>query len=832
MNIVRYLSLQSMRKNKTTTVVTILGIIMSLALITGLFLFANSLLQFLHDDITLRNGDSHFILHEVTSEELTDLPNRDIIESETAMAIMGVELFESDVAESYYPVFGTRPNDLKKVAPVKLMSGRLPEKPGEAIISDQVNTYRTDKIELGDTITLDLHRGDQYLSSGDPLEFDKADKQPSVTVVGVTNNPLAYPMGGPAIFVYQTDQELAQASHYWVGLRIKHVTTERIFQFWEGIENADIRPATQTNLLEYYPSVQSQTRTMVKSFAMVLVVIAAIAGISLIQNGFLISMSQRMRELSVLSSIGMTRRQKWYMSLTEGIFLYALALPIGLGSGFLAMMILFKVLTPILQRMVGTTAVMGIVWDVPTLVQIILAGFITVMIATIIPAIRTSKQTPLAGVRRQEELIIKADKLRSPWYVKLFGLEGEIAWKNLRRNRQRYRGTLISLVLSLVLYLSLASLMHYTDYSTDVYMAKGRDDIMIYNYNNESFSDRDQLESLLALDGVEEGFAVYNIFGSEIKEQELLSPEVVEQFGLPYVQLISFDDGTMEGLLDEWQLTPDDLAGNNAVLINQFREAKQGGGFTNHVIFRQAPSQMDITLLDSEYEEQSLLINIIQTQAESQLPLDLWNLSARLVVSSDTLERLVEQTGTNQLEMNLRIRSNRETHEQLLDQLFLNMQERGIPGQLNDIRAQYQSQRDLMLIGKILFFGFATILALISLTNIYNTLISSLRFRRKEFAMLRSIGMEEKSFRRMIRFESYFYAFKLLLYGIPLGLLSSFVIHRQLISVTEFSFRIPLLHFAMASLVVTAVLILIMNLGSKEARRGNILDTLKMDMEM
>ncbi len=136
------------------------------------------------------------------------------------------------------------------------------------------------------------------------------------------------------------------------------------------------------------------------------------------------------------------------------------------------------------------------------------------------------------------------------------------------------------------------------------------------------------------------------------------------------------------------------------------------------------------------------------------------------------------------------------------------------------------------MLARILFLGFATVLALISLTNIFNSILASLRLRKKEFAMLRAVGMEEKSFRKMIRFESYFYAFKVLLYGFILGTISSCLIYKYLSRTIAFTFYIPVGHFALAALVVIAFLLVVMNLGSGNARRGNILETLKLELDL
>ena len=75
------------------------------------------------------------------------------------------------------------------------------------------------------------------------------------------------------------------------------------------------------------------------------------------------------------------------------------------------------------------------------------------------------------------------------------------------------------------------------------------------------------------------------------------------------------------------------------------------------------------------------------------------------------------------------------------------------------------------LLIQIFVYGFILVISLIGLTNIFNTITTNMRLRSKEFAMLRSVGMTNREFNRMVRLESLFYAVKALLIGIPLGVL-------------------------------------------------------------
>lgn len=824
MNIIAHLSLQSMKKNKTTTLITILGIIMSLALMSGLFLFSNSLLQFLRDDYVERHGETEIIFPLIDQASLDARPQLSMVDQQTRLAYLGVSPNEKDLATV---VLGYDPNNAEGLN-LTLAEGRIAQAAGEIVVTPRF--LQATEHALGDSFELTLSQPEHFIEI-EASGLGSLTPLPSmpVTIVGVfKNNPMEYPLAGPLVIAYQTQEAIKSADTVWAGFTLKELSDETIRQFVEGQDKY-----STTDLTAYSPRVSSKAKFYIQSFAYALMVIVALAGIGLIQNGFLISLSQRMKELSILSSIGMTHRQKWRLSLIEGMILFLIALPIGLGSGFLAMSIVFRILTPLLQNWSDSSAVLRLTWDWPMLAQIVGAGFITVLIATIIPAVRTSRTTPLVGVRQQEELTITAKGLRSPGLIsRLFGLEGELAWKNLKRNQRRYRATLISLVFSLVLYLSLASLIYYTTLSSDVQMSRGKEDVVVELYGSRMYQQRPLIEEMLATPGIEQGMVVFSSSQLLKDTQGLeLNPELNDlDYGLT-IEILSFDDATLTQYLKEWGLKPEELAGSKAVLVNQTRTRADDGRYITKPIFLEEPEQIKFEMFDPE-QPQEVEVEVVKVLPDALIRYNSWLESLVLVVSKDTFDQWMASTTEPSVSATVRIFTQREAHKQVMDSLAETVVKNFDPYQLSDLRDMNQRQRDFITVSKILVFGFATIIALIGLANIYNSLMSSLRFRRKEFAMLRSVGMEEKSFQRMIRFESYFYALKLLSYSIPLGVLTSYGIYRYIIQTIEFNFRVPMLHFGLASLSVVVVLITIMHLGSRTVRQENILDTLKTDMDL
>jgi putative ABC transport system permease protein len=127
----------------------------------------------------------------------------------------------------------------------------------------------------------------------------------------------------------------------------------------------------------------------------------------------------------------------------------------------------------------------------------------------------------------------------------------------------------------------------------------------------------------------------------------------------------------------------------------------------------------------------------------------------------------------------------------------------------------------------VLIYGFITLITLICIANIFNTVSTNISLRRKEFAMLRSVGMTPASFRKMIRYESIFYGLKGLMYGLPLSLIMAYLLYRINRTVMDFAFTLPWKNYAVAVLMILAIVLATMLYASAKVRKENIIEALK-----
>ena len=147
---------------------------------------------------------------------------------------------------------------------------------------------------------------------------------------------------------------------------------------------------------------------------------------------------------------------------------------------------------------------------------------------------------------------------------------------------------------------------------------------------------------------------------------------------------------------------------------------------------------------------------------------------------------------------------------------------------MDNVDASVKSMNSMFTLIAIFTYGLITVIALIGVTNIINTLNTSMQLRAREFATLRSIGMTNKEFNRMIRLECIFVGGKALIIAIPMGFLVSYGIYKILMNgVIEFAFNPPIIPAVISAVVVFALLMIIMKLSMTKINGKNIIETIK-----
>ena len=119
------------------------------------------------------------------------------------------------------------------------------------------------------------------------------------------------------------------------------------------------------------------------------------------------------------------------------------------------------------------------------------------------------------------------------------------------------------------------------------------------------------------------------------------------------------------------------------------------------------------------------------------------------------------------------------------------------------------------------------LISLIAVANVFNTVTTNINLRRRDFAMLRSVGMEEKGMRKMLNFECVLYGTKALIYGLPVAVAVTYLIYRTVLNGIDVTFTIPWKAVAIAVFSVFAVVFSTMMYSMKKLKNDNPVETLK-----
>lgn len=143
--------------------------------------------------------------------------------------------------------------------------------------------------------------------------------------------------------------------------------------------------------------------------------------------------------------------------------------------------------------------------------------------------------------------------------------------------------------------------------------------------------------------------------------------------------------------------------------------------------------------------------------------------------------------------------------------------------------ADEMNQRGLVRMIRIMSFGFIILISLISVTNVFNTISTNIMLRKRDFGMLRSVGMRNRDVYRMMVYECLLYGTQALLWGVPISIALSYGCYRiaDIAYVTQF--EVPILELLLAASIIFAVVAITMFYAVSKLRKDNPIDAIRME---
>ena len=428
---------------------------------------------------------------------------------------------------------------------------------------------------------------------------------------------------------------------------------------------------------------------------------------------------------------------------------------------------------------------------------------------------------------------------------KLFGMEGDLALKNFKRNRRRYRATVISLVVSIVLFVSASSFTHYMSSGTDSVYGGYTYDVSVYPRYEK---DTDRVLPLLAgLPDVEEYAVLRGATGTVRVPREALSPRllqngVLQEDGDGYytleVTVQAFGESAFSAYLKRLGLDPAayrDPEAPKAVVQDAVQYYHDGKRQIDR-LFSKAPSSLEITgrISSGESEEEdagqavTLPLDIGAATDAAPIGSDAASVCNHIFVyvSDEVYDRTIagwDSAGPRRLYFTAKGDASK-----LSEEIRKTLAGNGIlQYSLTDIAEMTAINRNMLLVVNVFSYGFIVLISLITTANVLNTISTNINLRRREFAMLKSVGITPGGFNRMMNFECIFYGLKALLYGLPLSLLATYLIYLSMSQGLGMAFTLPWTAILIASASVFLVVFVTMMYSMSKIKKENIVDALK-----
>lgn len=858
MSILNKLTIKNLKLNKRRTIVTIIGIILSVALICAVASMVSSFRESLIKFEINRDGNFHYEFSNVDSNTLREIKNnRNFDKVYISKNIGYLKLNNSKNEDKPYAYLIAMDDIAMSNVSLNLIEGKFPTNDNEIVIPRHLKTNGRVDYKIGETITLDYgdRVSDEYiLNQNNP--FNKGDETFKIKgtktfkIVGIIERPSTiienYSAPGYTFITYLNESVYSGEYNVYLrytkeALKNRYEVTAKLLdidpiKYQKYMTDLSSLSESEINAVEekivktphimngYLISLESMslndgTMKVLYMLATIVIIIIIVSSIFCIKNSFDISITEKTKQYGMFRSIGATSKQIKKNVLYEAFILGIIGIPLGILCGLLASWILIKVCNYYLYGTLNGITLVFSTSFIAILISILL-GSITIYFSALKSARRASKLSPMVAIRNSEDIKIKSKKLRTPKYIKsLFGVGGVISYKNLKRNKKKYRTTVISIVVSVSVFIGL------------------------YYFMNMAFS-------TLNLEVGKSDANIQLIIGDNSKDKENNLNKIEQISNLDNIERISFQKRLLGEIIDKTLYTKEfnKLAGTNGTKISifaigdsEYRTYVKSLGL-NYSDVKNTGILINNSFAYDEDSKKDIEISVLNIKKNDKVDIKINNITHQIKISEVTKERpfgfsntyssgfiIVSDEYLKELDSNFNygwilIRSNnadllQSNIEKILGDIDYN---------LDNIDKNYRIVKGVYTLMAIFLYGFITVITLIGITNIFNTITTNINLRRGEFAILKSVGMTSHEFDRLINLETVFYSLKSLLIGIPLGVGISYLIYIAFSEGSrEFQYEFPFGGVFISILAVFILVFIIMNYSLKKVNNQNIIESIR-----
>lgn len=524
------------------------------------------------------------------------------------------------------------------------------------------------------------------------------------------------------------------------------------------------------------PTAISQSgKTLLFSSCGVLELIIIFSSVLVISNAFQISAGERIKEFGVLKSMGATREQIRRSILTEAFLLSAITVPAGLVVGFVLETGVVGLVNHFLREILqiasgGKERLLYPVFSLPSLCGTVVLSVITIVISAWLPAARVCGMNAVDAIKLTEEIRLTAADIRTPkWLCQVMGAEGLLAVRSVRRDKRKYRISTLSLVVGMIMFIGGYSFCENLNYITQIRFPDRKDTINVrISIAGVSQDDiKSAGNNLRALSGGKTWLsytAVCPYMGNAVADQ------------MDNIQVHAVSRERFIQLCDELSVRSENLFSGILVKMQDL---------TQSFSYKQ---DMAVSI-GNQTENKVTILGVMEEMPFEITPL-FGEETINLVVSEECFFACFPD-GSNIMAVLSAAAEDSEAYCTQVGLILEGMETGNITVKISDLLQEWKQERGTSYLINCFMMGFAGILSLTAVISVTGTILSSLIYRRKEFAVLRSAGMPEAGLRRLLNYECLLYGGKALILGIPAGILVSRISYVSFACAYSFPYIFP-----------------------------------------
>ena len=845
MSILNRLTIKNLRLNKKRTIVTIIGIILSTALMVGIGLLFSSFQDLMIRDTIGYSGKYEAKYNDVDLIKLNDIKNKNF----TYFYEKPIGFSKIESSNEYKPYMYITSVNKEYFNELKLVDGSFPKNENEIVISNHVITNGELNYKVGDIVTFKYGKrnieGNDTLANSELVDGEFLTNEGTYTykIVGIVDrsNFESYSASGYTAFTVDVNSDKGNVNLYVMFNKNKKIIKQSEELAKELNYNGDIN-YNSTLLALYGESTYGNVMSSMGGMMIIMLSLVSIGCIIVIYNSFAISVMERKKEFGLLSSIGATKKQLSHTVFFEAVVVGLIGIILGILGAYIGIGCVILIINNLISDMLEyklhlVTNPLFII--IPVIFMIIVIG-----VSAFIPSRRASKVSPIEAIRQNDDIKINKKKIRtSKLALKLFGIEGEIALKNIKRNKKKYRVTIVSLFISIVLFISFSSYMNYTLNTASSVMGEVPYDYQISYFGDDPNNDKealDKINEIVKSSDVKE-YVSYSVSNLSIIGNYTYSDEYLDFYKSAYgengikalnnlkyqsIYILVLDDNSYNKYKKLIGLDKDSV-----ILLNKFKGVSYGNNKrVNYDIPVINSGNINIKICNFDNDDDvdttkycnKKIDNIFVTNKSFDLIEEFSYMDYFKLIVNKKLYDSISDSSTHYTQFNI-ISDNTNNIDKLTKELdkYSNVN-------YTNIKEAMKQANNLILVVKILMYGFISLVTLIGVTSVFNTISTSMALRKREFAVLRSIGLTNRGFNKILFFESLFFGMKSLIFAIPVSIGITVLIHYALADMVSIStIIIPWKYIIISIVSVFVIVLLTMMYSTSKIKKHNIIEQIR-----